>query len=168
MTVDLSKTPPDDSGAVGPVALRAGYPSPVAGQSKWEPQTRPGPSAGGRLTINNRVVEKITARAVADVPHAAGAPRRLLGRALRATDAETAARPSAKVAGHLVLISVGLSVEYPQPARDVAARVRQRIVECLGEQCAFEVAQVDVDVVSLLTGSVTGRLAGRGRPTRVM
>lgn len=167
MTVDLSKARPDDSAAPGPPAVYAG-PSPVPAQSRWVPQTRPGPSAAGRLTIANRVVERIAARAVAEVPHAAGAARRLLGRALRAADEETAARPSAKVDGHLALVSVGLSVAYPQPAREVAARVREHISERLGELCGLEVTQVDVDVVSLLTEPVTGRPAGRRRPTRVV
>lgn len=111
------------------------------------------PAAGdrGRLTIADRVVEKVAAQAVAEVDRATGAPRRVLGQTLGRASEDTPARTSANVDGDIVTVTVSMSVTWPAPVRDVTAEVRRRVVQRVGELVGLQVAEVDIDVPTLLT-----------------
>lgn len=118
------------------------------------------PARRGGLSIADRVVEKIAARAVTEVEHAGGVPRRVLGQALGPVTGQGRARASAEVDGGIVTLSMSISVEYPASVRRVAAHVRARVTDRVRELCGLEVVEVDIDVPSFLTR--------RPRPPRVV
>lgn len=111
----------------------------------------PEPAERGRLHINDRVVEKVAAQAVAEVDRATGAPRTLFGQALGSATKDTPARTSARVDGDVVTVSVSMSVQWPASIREVAAQARRRIIDRVSEITGRTVAQVDIDVPTLLT-----------------
>ena len=105
----------------------------------------------GRLVIDDKVVEKVAAQAVTEVDRATGAPRTVLGQALGSAAEDTPARTSARVDGDLVTVTVSMSVQWPAPVREVAAQVRSRVVERVQQITGLTVAEVDIDVPTLLT-----------------
>jgi uncharacterized alkaline shock family protein YloU len=111
------------------------------------------PAAGvrGRLVINDRVVEKVAARAVSEVDLATGAPRTVFGQTLGRAREDSPARTAARVDGGLVTVTVSMSVAWPAPVREVAAQVRRRVVQRVEEIVGLRVAEVDIDVPTLLT-----------------
>ena len=124
--------------------------APAAAEQADGPLAEPGQR--GSLRIADRVVEKVAARAVTEVDLATGAPRTLLGRRLSEPDPDAPARADARVDGNLVSVSVTLSVRWPAPVRQVAEQVRSHVTSRIGSLTGLEVAEVDVDVPSLLTG----------------
>ncbi|MEW2356729.1 Asp23/Gls24 family envelope stress response protein [Spirillospora sp. NPDC029432] len=111
-----------------------------------EPPPRPerSPAAGdpygggrGRTEIAERAVGRIVARAVAETADAGG-----LGRS-------HTARTDVEIAGSVVTARVRMSVVYPAPVRDVAARVRERVRERVESLTGLAVRQVDIEVESL-------------------
>lgn len=119
----------------------------------------PEPAERGRLTIDDRVVEKVAAQAVAEIDRATGAPRTLFGQPLGSVRADTPARTSARVDGDIVTVTVSMSVQWPASIREVAAQLRHRVTDRVAAITGLTVAEVDIDVPTLLT-------AGR-RPPRV-
>jgi len=109
------------------------------------------PAHRGRLTIADRVVEKVAAQAVTEVDRATGAPRTVLGQALGRATEDSPARTSALVDGDLITVTVSMSVRWPAPVREVAAQVRRRVVERVQELTGLQVVEVDIDVPTLLT-----------------
>lgn len=105
----------------------------------------------GHLTISDRVVEKVAARAVSEVDAATGTPRRVLGQTIGRPKADSRARTAAHVDGSLVTVNVSMSVEYPAPVREVAAEVRRRVTSRVGELTGLEVVEVDIDVPTFIT-----------------
>ncbi len=114
-----------------------------------------GADAGGpgRTTIADRVVERIAARAVAEVDRATGVPRQLLGVALGSTDENTPARVSADVDGGIVSVHVMLAVIWPNPVRAVTRQVREHVITRVEHLTGLRVADVDVEVSQLLTAT---------------
>jgi uncharacterized alkaline shock family protein YloU len=114
----------------------------------------PGPDARGTTTIADRVVERIAARAAGEVDQASGAPRRILGRSLgRDDDADRRASADARVDGRIVTLAITLAVQWPANVREVAEQVRRHVAERVRELTGLEVAEVDVDVPTLLSGA---------------
>lgn len=107
------------------------------------------PETRGRTRIADRVLERITARAVAETAQAGGTGRRLLGVPLERDTAHTTAQVTAHVDGHLATVKVALSVRYPAPIRQVTRRVREHVNTRVRELTGLEVRQVDIAVVSL-------------------
>lgn len=105
----------------------------------------------GRTRIADRVVEKIAARAVAEVDRATGTPRQILGVRLGGTAADTRARVVADVDGGVVTVSVAMAVRWPAPVREVSRQVRAHVTGRLEDLTGLRVAQVDIDVPTLLT-----------------
>lgn len=109
------------------------------------------PGSRGRTRISDRVVEKIAARAVAEVDRATGTPRHLLGVRLGSTGSDTPARVDADVDGGIVTVAVTMAVQWPAPIRTVTRQVRAHVTERLETLTGLQVAQVDIDVPTLLT-----------------
>jgi uncharacterized alkaline shock family protein YloU len=108
----------------------------------------------GATTIADRVVEKIAAQAVAEVDCATGATRRVLGVGVGTTSQATPARVHADVDGHLVMVRVSMSVVWPASVRAVTRQVRSNICERVHTLAGLEVAEVDIDVPTLLNEAV--------------
>ncbi|WP_306370268.1 Asp23/Gls24 family envelope stress response protein [Nocardiopsis sp. CC223A] len=88
---------------------------------------------GGRTDIANGVVEKVAARAVDEVAGARSAAR---GRAVRA-----------RVSGDVVLLSLRIRVDYPEPVRRIAALVRSRVRERVEHTTGKQVHHIDIEIV---------------------
>lgn len=128
----------------------------VAGPATAPPDTA---ATRGRMTIADRVVEKIAAVAAGEVERASGIPRGLLGTTFGRPTATTRPRASAKVDVTTVSLKVSVSVEYPAPVRDVAAEVRERVARRVYELTGLKVTEIDITVPLFLTE--------RPRPPRV-
>jgi uncharacterized alkaline shock family protein YloU len=114
------------------------------------------PGQRGRTTIADRVVTRVAARAVAEVEQTGGVARELAGITLgRQTGAGTA-HVSARIDGHLTMIALRLSVNYPAPVRTLTREVRSHVIERVTRLTGLEVRQVDIDVARLLRGRAAG------------
>ena len=114
----------------------------------------PLPAAGqrGQTTIADRVVARVAAQAAAEIRHTGGAARRVAGMAMGRESGEGLARVSARVDGHLALIEMRLTVDYPAPVRTLAREVRRHVIERVAGLTGLEVRHVDIEVVRLLRG----------------
>jgi uncharacterized alkaline shock family protein YloU len=83
-------------------------------------ESRP-PDERGRLTVDDRVVEKVAGHAVTLITDAAAAPRRVLG----------------------------VKVRWPKPVQKVADEVRERIRSEVSAITGVRVDHVDVEVVAM-------------------
>jgi uncharacterized alkaline shock family protein YloU len=107
----------------------------------------------GRTRIADRVVKRITARAVAEVDRATGVPRQILGVRLGSMGPDTRARVDADVDGGVVTVRVSMAVQWPAPILAVTRQVRGHVAERLQRLTGLRVAQIDIDVPALLTGT---------------
>ena len=112
----------------------------------------PDPGQRGTLVIADRVVQKIAAQAVTEVDLATGAPRTLLGKRLTKADPDARARAQAHVDGDLVTLTVTLAVQWPAPVRQVAEQARRHLTQQIHDLTGLTVAEVDIDVPTLITG----------------
>lgn len=121
------------------------------------PTDRPDVADGGpgRLTIADRVVEKIASQAANEVDRATGAPRRVLGVHVGGDD--RAPQVDAHVDGGVATVSIVMSVAWPAPVRDVTRRVRDRVTERLAELAGITRAEVDIRVSALSAETTTER-----------
>lgn len=114
------------------------------------------PGQRGRTTIADRVVTRVAARAVAEVEQTGGVARELAGITLGRQSGAGAARVSARIDGHLTMIEVRLSVNYPAPVRTLTREVRRHVIERVTGLTGLEVRQVDIEVARLLRGRAAG------------
>lgn len=113
----------------------------------------------GRITVDARVVAKIAARAVLEIPDAGGASPRVLGLnmpaaqplGLRRTALDSLPKTSAVTDGALTSIDVTLSVRWPASVSDVTNSVRQHLVRRVNELTGLTVAEVNITVSALIT-----------------
>lgn len=103
----------------------------------------------GRLSIDNRVVEKVAAYAVQQVGRATGAPRRVLGVTVGDAAGDSTARVKARVDGTLATVTVAMTVRWPASVGEVTTDARRRVREEVRRITAVEVRQIDIDVVSM-------------------
>jgi uncharacterized alkaline shock family protein YloU len=108
------------------------------------------PAMRGRTTIATRVVEKVAAQAAIEVDAATGPPRRLFGSILGPPRADARARASAKIDETRVTLSMSIGVQYPEPVREVAARVRRNVNARIAQYCGMQVLHTDVTVPALV------------------
>jgi uncharacterized alkaline shock family protein YloU len=108
-----------------------------------------GTGGRGRTRIADRAVERIAARAVAEIDRATGTPRQVLGVHLGSTTAHSSALVDAHVDGGVVTVSVSMAVQWPAPIREVTRQVRAHVIERLQTLTGLTVAQVDIDVPTL-------------------
>jgi uncharacterized alkaline shock family protein YloU len=107
------------------------------------------PQDRGSLSIADRVVVKVAGHAVAEVPHAVAAPRRVLGMAVGRARPEDEAHVQATVHGATATIDVALAVTWPHPVGEVAEAVRRQVRQDVERITGMRVARVDVEVTSL-------------------
>ena len=114
----------------------------------------------GRIEVSDRVVEKIAARAAAEVPDAGGPAARLLGRQLPTSGPALDRLPKvdAEVDGNFVFLDVSLSVRWPAPITQVTAAVRERLTSRIEELVGLQVREVNVEIVDLVTEVATNRV----------
>ena len=130
------------------------------------PGSRAGPTELGMISINDRVVEKMAARAAAEIPDAGAAAPRVLGRSVTGAAALGARRTSltalpkawADVDGSIVILDLSISVRWPASVPGVTSAVRQHVRGRVNELTGLTVAEISISVTDLAT-----RLAGPSR-----
>jgi len=107
------------------------------------------PEERGRLTVDDRVVEKVAGYAVRLVADAAAAPRRVLGVNIGAARPDDAASVHAQVQDDIASVHVAIAVRWPTSVQRVADGVRERIRSEVTAITGVRVDHVDVEVVSM-------------------
>ena len=98
-------------------------------------------------------MEKIAARAVAEVDNATGVARSVLGVRLGGAGPDSRAKVSADVDGGVVAVSAVMSVRWPAPVRTVTRQVRSNVTSRIQDLTGLRVQYVDIEVTTLLTDS---------------
>jgi uncharacterized alkaline shock family protein YloU len=107
------------------------------------------PEERGRLTVDDRVVEKVAGYAVTFVTDAAAAPRRVLGVNIGAARPAGAASVHAQVRDDIASVHAAIAVRWPRSVQEVADEVRERIRSEVAAITGVRVDHVDVEVVSM-------------------
>jgi uncharacterized alkaline shock family protein YloU len=123
------------------------------------PSSRPGRTELGMISINDRVVEKMAARAAAEIPDAGAAAPRVLGRSVtgpaalgaRATSLTGLPKASAAVDGSIVLLDLSISVRWPASVPEVTTAVREHTRHRVSELTGLTVTEVSISVTDLVT-----------------
>jgi uncharacterized alkaline shock family protein YloU len=116
------------------------------------------PEDRGTLNIDDRVVERVAGYAVTQVPHAAAAPRRILGMSMGQARPEEEAHVAATVRGATASIEVALAVAWPHPVDEVANAARSQVRRDVERITGVRVDHVDVEITSLDFPSATRRV----------
>jgi uncharacterized alkaline shock family protein YloU len=117
------------------------------------------PHKRGRLTVDDRVVEKVAGYAVTFVTDAAAAPRRVLGVNIGKARPDDAASVRAQVQDDIASVHATIAVRWPRSVQEVADEVRERIRSEVTAITGVRVDHVDVEVVSMtLPGSAERRV----------
>ena len=138
--------------------------SPAAGLAL--PGSRAGRTELGLITINDRVVAKMAARAATEIPDAGAAAPRVLGRSVtgaavvgaRTTSLTGLPKASADVDGSVVTLDLSISVRWPASVPEVTSAVRERVCSRVSGLTGLTVAEVSISVTDLVT-----RLPGPAR-----
>ena len=120
---------------------------------------RPGRTDLGMISLNDRVVEKMAARAAIEIPDAGAAASRFLGRSMagasalgaRQTSLTDLPKTSADVDGSLVILDLSISVRWPASVPEVASAVRERVRSRVSELTGLTVTEVSISVTALVT-----------------
>jgi uncharacterized alkaline shock family protein YloU len=113
----------------------------------------------GSITIDDRVVTKIAARAAAEHPDAGAAAARMLGRTVpgagylgvRGTDLDGLPSTSVEVDGSKAFVSMEISVRWPASVLEVTEQVRHRVQRRVAELTGLQVDEVHIVVSDLAT-----------------
>lgn len=133
---------------------------PVSPGSEIELAPRAGRHALGEITIADRVVVKIAARAAAENPDAGAAAARLLGRpvlaadrlpGVRSKDLDALPKTTVQVDGSKAFVTVELAVRWPSPVGEIAAAVRARVRDRIGGLAGLQADEVHIVVADLVT-----------------
>ena len=123
----------------------------------------PGNSAGrselGAISIADRVVTKIAARAAVENPDAGAAVARMLGRAVpgaghlgvRGTDLDALPKTTVEVDGSRAFVNLELSVRWPASVNEVSQQVRRHVQDRVRELTGLQVDEVHIVVSDLAT-----------------
>jgi uncharacterized alkaline shock family protein YloU len=103
----------------------------------------------GRTTVDAQAVERIAARALAEVDGVGGATRTVLGIAVGAGASDRDARVTARVSGEEVALTVRMSVAYPASVLSATRRARSHLMTRVGALTGFAVSTVDITVTEL-------------------
>jgi uncharacterized alkaline shock family protein YloU len=121
--------------------------------------SRVGRTELGMISINDRVVEKLAARAAVEIPDAGAAAPRVLGRSVtgasalgyRQTSLTGLPKASAHVDGSVVTLDLWISVRWPTSVPAVTSAVREHIRGRVSELTGLAVAEVTISVTDLVT-----------------
>ncbi|HEX5494736.1 MAG TPA: Asp23/Gls24 family envelope stress response protein [Mycobacteriales bacterium] len=116
----------------------------------------PDPGRRGVTTVTPRAVERIAARAAAEVNRTSGVPHRPFGIPLDRAGAPP--RVEATVTGDVVTVRVAVSVCWPDPVRRVTRQIRAHVTDRVHALTGLRVAWVDIEVPRLATGAGPGRV----------
>jgi uncharacterized alkaline shock family protein YloU len=116
----------------------------------------------GLISINDRVIAKIAARATVEIPDAGGAAPRVLGRSLgslagagtagiRGTGLDTLPKSSADVDGSLAVLDLSISVRWSASIPAVTAAVREHVRKRITDFTGLNVLEVQIIVTDLVT-----------------
>ena len=130
-------------------ATTSGDPVPHTDTTDPGAPTRVQPEERGRLTVDDRVVEKVAGYAVTFVRDAAAAPRRVLGVNLGEARPDDAASVQAQVQDDIASVHAAIAVRWPKSVQEVADEVRGRIRSEVMAITGVRVDHVDLDVVSM-------------------
>jgi len=130
------------------------------------PSSPAGRTELGMISINDRVVEKMAARAAAEIPDAGAAAPRVLGRSVtgaaalgaRTTSLTALPKASADVDGSIVILDLSISVRWPASVPEVTTAVRENVCSRVSGLTGLTVAEVSISVTDLVT-----RLPGPAR-----
>jgi len=119
----------------------------------------PGRNELGMISINDRVVEKMAARAAVEIPDAGAAASRFLGRSMagasalgaRQTSLTALPKASADVDGSLVNLDLSISVRWPASVPEVSSAVRENVRRRVSELAGLTVSEVSISVTDLVT-----------------
>ena len=123
----------------------------------------PGSQAGrtelGMIGINDRVVEKMAARAAVEIPDAGAAAPRVLGRSVtgaaalgaRTTSLTALPKSSADIDGSIVILDLSISVRWPASVPEVTSAVREHVRGRVHELTGLTVTEVSISVTDLVT-----------------
>ena len=131
--------------------------SPAAGLAA--PGSQAGRTELGMIGINDRVVEKMAARAAAEIPDAGAAAPRVLGRSVtgaaalgaRTTSLTALPKASADVDGSTVIVDLSISVRWPASVPEVSSAVREHVRGRVHELTGLTVTEVSISVTDLVT-----------------
>ncbi len=123
------------------------------------PDAQPGRTDLGMISINDRVVEKMAACAVVEIPDAGGAAPRVLGRSVsgagafgaRRTSLTTLPKVSVDVDGSIVVLDLSISVRWPASVPEVSSAVREHVRSRVSELTGLSVTEVAISVTDLVT-----------------
>jgi len=120
--------------------------------------SRPGRNELGAISINDRVVEKMAARAAVEIPDAGEAAPRFLGRVAgaaglgaRQTSLTALPKASIDVDGSLAILDLSISVRWPASVPEVASAVREHVRSRVAELTGLTVTEVSISVTALVT-----------------
>jgi uncharacterized alkaline shock family protein YloU len=113
----------------------------------------------GTITIADRVVAKVAARAAAENSDAGAAAARVMGRAvpgaghlgLRGTDLAGLPKTSVDVDGSKAFLTLELSVRWPASVPEVTDQVRSHLRSRVTELTGLTVEEVHIVVADLVT-----------------
>ncbi|WP_375482040.1 Asp23/Gls24 family envelope stress response protein [uncultured Jatrophihabitans sp.] len=135
-----------------------GATSEATAQTQDRPSSaHPGRTELGAISVEDRVVAKIAAQAVLEVPDAGTPARRVLGGAVPGLGANLGGAPKVDVDADLSVatIEVTVSVRWPASVPKVTAEVRRRIIDQLRDLTGLRVTDVRVHVSDLVTQTQT-------------
>ena len=119
----------------------------------------PGRTPLGEITLVDRVVEKVAAIAITEVPDAGSAAPQVLGRSMtaaaalggRPTSLDGLPKVSADVDGAVVALDLTISVRWPASVPEVTTAVRDRVRHQVAALTGLTVLGVDISVTDLVT-----------------
>lgn len=126
-------------------------------------ETRPVPLAGrtelGAITVADKVVTKIAARAAAENPDAGAAVTRVFGRrvpgegnlGVRGTDLSALPKTSVEVDGSKAYVTLEIAVRWPASVAEVTGQVRRHVRDRVRELAGLYVDEVRIVVADLAT-----------------
>jgi uncharacterized alkaline shock family protein YloU len=134
-------------------------PRQVTAVAETEQAPRVGRTEAGTISIADRVVVKIAARAAAENPDAGAAAARVLGRTVpgaghlgvRGTDLDGLPKTSVEVDGSKAFVNLELSVRWPASVPEVTRQVRDHVRNRIRELTGLEVDEVHIVVADLAT-----------------
>ncbi|MCW2540128.1 MAG: hypothetical protein JWN95_1853 [Frankiales bacterium] len=111
----------------------------------------------GVISIDDRVVAKLAARAALDIADAGSAAPRVLGRSFdgvigtRDTSLNSLPKATADVDNSMAILGLVISVRWPMSVPDVCARVRAHVADRITELTGLTVAEIQISVTDLVT-----------------